>query len=44
MKAPLGLAGALGGAVHQDDEGWALGAEALVEARDLDQCVGDPPP
>jgi hypothetical protein len=23
---------------------WAAGAEALVEARDLDQCVGAPPP
>jgi hypothetical protein len=27
-----------------DANEWAAGAEALVEARDLDQCVGVPPP
>jgi hypothetical protein len=46
MRAPLGSVGAWGGVflVEAQSKVWAAGAEALVEARDLDQCVGGPPP
>jgi hypothetical protein len=30
--------------VEAQSKEWAARAEALVEARDLDQCVGVPPP